>query len=183
MKVPVVSNTLADIPRNEYSWRKYGHEPIKVEEALAHPYLERLDDNDDEPICLNPSYFDFEQQVAATLLLRWAVAANKWYMLHSMCKCLALIGMLREAKAALLLRADAAASVKTTSNEILASVEDYDRAIMFRFHGSETVLPDVSHRPSFVIMLVSGAVASQGWRQSFSIGNPLLGMATSLVCS
>ncbi|GJX86098.1 probable WRKY transcription factor 21 [Tanacetum coccineum] len=76
MKVPVVSNTLADIP---------------LEEALAHPYLERLHDNDDEPIC-----------------------------------------MLREAKAALLLRADAAASVKTTSNEILASVEDYDRAIMFR---------------------------------------------------
>ncbi|GKA23264.1 hypothetical protein Tco_0709226, partial [Tanacetum coccineum] len=29
IKVPVVSNTLADIPRNEYSWRKYGHEPIK----------------------------------------------------------------------------------------------------------------------------------------------------------
>ncbi|GJY57097.1 probable WRKY transcription factor 21 [Tanacetum coccineum] len=29
MKVPVVCNTLADIPRNEYSWRKYGHEPIK----------------------------------------------------------------------------------------------------------------------------------------------------------
>ncbi|GKE12703.1 hypothetical protein Tco_1416254, partial [Tanacetum coccineum] len=77
MKVPIVSNTLVDIPRNEYSWRKYGHEPIKVEEALAHPYLERLDDNDDEPICLNPFYFDFEQQVAATLLLRWAVAANK----------------------------------------------------------------------------------------------------------
>ncbi|GJR78902.1 zinc finger, CCHC-type containing protein [Tanacetum coccineum] len=29
MKVPVVCNTLADIPRNEYSWRKYGHEPTK----------------------------------------------------------------------------------------------------------------------------------------------------------
>ncbi|GJX10947.1 putative WRKY transcription factor 21 [Tanacetum coccineum] len=29
MKEPVVSNTLADIPHNEYSWRKYGHEPIK----------------------------------------------------------------------------------------------------------------------------------------------------------
>ncbi|GJS56886.1 hypothetical protein Tco_0651670 [Tanacetum coccineum] len=38
--------------------------------------------------------------------------------------------MLREARAALLLRADAAASVETTSNEILASVEDYDRAIV-----------------------------------------------------
>ncbi|GJX28692.1 hypothetical protein Tco_0236771 [Tanacetum coccineum] len=39
------------------------------------------------------------------------------------------VGMPREARAALLLRADAAASVETTSNEILASVEDYDRAI------------------------------------------------------
>ncbi|GKF17418.1 hypothetical protein Tco_0062336, partial [Tanacetum coccineum] len=29
-------------------------------------------------------------------------------------------------------------------------------------HGSKTVLPDVSHRPSFVIMLVSAVVASQG---------------------
>nr|GEX60176.1 probable WRKY transcription factor 21 [Tanacetum cinerariifolium] len=30
MKVMVVCNTLADIPRNEYYWRKYGHEPMKV---------------------------------------------------------------------------------------------------------------------------------------------------------
>ncbi|GJY47719.1 hypothetical protein Tco_0436782 [Tanacetum coccineum] len=36
-------------------------------------------------------------------------------------------------------------------------------------HGSETVLPDVSHRPSFVIMLVSAAVASQGDNPSVSV--------------
>ncbi|GJR38526.1 mitogen-activated protein kinase 3 [Tanacetum coccineum] len=59
---------------------------ITVEEALAHPYLERLHDDDDEPICPNPFCLDFEQQVAATLILRWAVAMNKCNVIHSMCK-------------------------------------------------------------------------------------------------
>nr|BAM13294.1 MAP kinase 5 [Oryza punctata] len=35
---------------------------ITVEEALDHPYLERLHDIADEPICLEPFSFDFEQQ-------------------------------------------------------------------------------------------------------------------------
>nr|GEY20976.1 mitogen-activated protein kinase 3-like [Tanacetum cinerariifolium] len=59
---------------------------ITVEEALEHPYLERLHDDDDEPIYPNPFCFDFEQQVTATLLLRWAVAANKCNVIHSLCK-------------------------------------------------------------------------------------------------
>lgn len=29
IKVPAVSNKLADIPPDEYSWRKYGQKPIK----------------------------------------------------------------------------------------------------------------------------------------------------------
>jgi serine/threonine protein kinase len=35
---------------------------ITVEEALDHPYLERLHDIADEPICLEPFSFDFEQK-------------------------------------------------------------------------------------------------------------------------
>ncbi|CAD6210711.1 unnamed protein product [Miscanthus lutarioriparius] len=35
---------------------------ITVEEALEHPYLERLHDIADEPICTEPFSFDFEQQ-------------------------------------------------------------------------------------------------------------------------
>ncbi|KAK8488793.1 hypothetical protein V6N13_138485 [Hibiscus sabdariffa] len=35
---------------------------ITVEEALAHPYLERLHDIADEPVCPVPFNFDFEQQ-------------------------------------------------------------------------------------------------------------------------
>ncbi|KAI8573755.1 hypothetical protein RHMOL_Rhmol01G0300800 [Rhododendron molle] len=34
---------------------------ITVEEALAHPYLARLHDIADEPVCLEPFSFDFEQ--------------------------------------------------------------------------------------------------------------------------
>lgn len=34
---------------------------ITVEEALAHPYLERLHDIADEPVCMEPFSFDFEQ--------------------------------------------------------------------------------------------------------------------------
>lgn len=33
-----------------------------VEEALAHPYLARLHDEADEPVCPEPFSFDFEQQ-------------------------------------------------------------------------------------------------------------------------
>lgn len=33
-----------------------------VAEALAHPYLERLHDVDDEPVCTEPFSFDFERQ-------------------------------------------------------------------------------------------------------------------------
>jgi hypothetical protein len=29
IKVPAVSNKIADIPPDEYSWRKYGQKPIK----------------------------------------------------------------------------------------------------------------------------------------------------------
>ncbi|KAL6902322.1 hypothetical protein ACP4OV_005198 [Aristida adscensionis] len=35
---------------------------ITVEEALDHPYLERLHDIADEPVCTEPFSFDFEQQ-------------------------------------------------------------------------------------------------------------------------
>ncbi|XP_027908775.1 mitogen-activated protein kinase 3 isoform X1 [Vigna unguiculata] len=35
---------------------------ITVEEALAHPYLEKLHDVADEPICMEPFSFEFEQQ-------------------------------------------------------------------------------------------------------------------------
>ncbi|PKU87953.1 mitogen-activated protein kinase 5 [Dendrobium catenatum] len=35
---------------------------LTVDEALAHPYLERLHDVDDEPVCMEPFSFDFEQQ-------------------------------------------------------------------------------------------------------------------------
>lgn len=33
-----------------------------VDEALAHPYLARLHDEADEPVCPEPFSFDFEQQ-------------------------------------------------------------------------------------------------------------------------
>lgn len=35
---------------------------ITVEGALEHPYLERLHDIADEPVCTEPFSFDFEQQ-------------------------------------------------------------------------------------------------------------------------
>lgn len=34
---------------------------ITVDEALCHPYLESLHDNNDEPVCSSPFHFDFEQ--------------------------------------------------------------------------------------------------------------------------
>lgn len=41
IKVPAISNKIADIPPDEYSWRKYGQKPIK---GSPHPrYLLKCD--------------------------------------------------------------------------------------------------------------------------------------------
>ncbi|KAM5583919.1 hypothetical protein ABKV19_003677 [Rosa sericea] len=57
---------------------------ITVEEALAHPYLERLHDVADEPICTVPFSFDFEQQPLGEeqmkdMIYREAIAFNPEY--------------------------------------------------------------------------------------------------------
>ncbi|OVA18180.1 Protein kinase domain [Macleaya cordata] len=54
---------------------------ITVEEALAHPYLERLHDIADEPVCPVPFSFEFEQQVLTEeqikeMIYREALAFN-----------------------------------------------------------------------------------------------------------
>ncbi|BBH04902.1 mitogen-activated protein kinase 3 [Prunus dulcis] len=64
-------------------WRGFSH-TITVEEALAHPYLERLHDVADEPICNEPFSFDFEQQPLGEeqmkdMIYREAIALNPEY--------------------------------------------------------------------------------------------------------
>jgi serine/threonine protein kinase len=57
---------------------------ITVEEALAHPYLARLHDLADEPICAEPFSFDFEQQPLGEeqmkeMIYREAISLNPQY--------------------------------------------------------------------------------------------------------
>ncbi|KAL5581168.1 hypothetical protein UlMin_013610 [Ulmus minor] len=57
---------------------------ITVEEALAHPYLERLHDVADEPVCSNPFSFDFEQRPLSEdqmkdMIYQEAIALNPEY--------------------------------------------------------------------------------------------------------
>nr|AKL87248.1 mitogen-activated protein kinase 13 [Linum usitatissimum] len=57
---------------------------ITVEEALAHPYLERLHDIADEPVCQESFSFDFEQQVLSEeqmkeMIYREALSFNPEY--------------------------------------------------------------------------------------------------------
>ncbi|XP_044482357.1 mitogen-activated protein kinase 3 [Mangifera indica] len=57
---------------------------ITVEEALAHPYLARLHDIADEPVCPEPFSFDFEQQSLGEeqmkdLIYKEALASNPEY--------------------------------------------------------------------------------------------------------
>ena len=54
---------------------------ISVEDALAHPYLNSLHDISDEPICMTPFSFDFEQHALTEeqmreLIYREALAFN-----------------------------------------------------------------------------------------------------------
>lgn len=55
-----------------------------VEDALAHPYLTSLHDISDEPVCMTPFSFDFEQHALTEeqmkeLIYREAVAFNPEY--------------------------------------------------------------------------------------------------------
>ncbi|CAJ2654325.1 unnamed protein product [Trifolium pratense] len=57
---------------------------ITVEEALAHPYLEKLHDVADEPICMEPFSFEFERQhldeeQIKEMIYREALALNPEY--------------------------------------------------------------------------------------------------------
>ncbi|XP_010253496.1 PREDICTED: mitogen-activated protein kinase 3-like [Nelumbo nucifera] len=57
---------------------------ITVEEALAHPYLERLHDIADEPVCPEPFSFEFEKQALVEeqmkeMIYREALAFNPEY--------------------------------------------------------------------------------------------------------
>lgn len=49
---------------------------MAVEEALAHPYLARLHDVADEPICPSPFSFDFEQQCLGEEQMKDAIYAE-----------------------------------------------------------------------------------------------------------
>lgn len=55
-----------------------------VEDALAHPYLASLHDESDEPVCMTPFNFDFEQHALSEeqmkeLIYREALAFNPEY--------------------------------------------------------------------------------------------------------
>lgn len=55
-----------------------------VDEALAHPYLEKLHDIADEPVCSEPFSFDFEHQSLGEeqmkdMIYREAIALNPEY--------------------------------------------------------------------------------------------------------
>ena len=57
---------------------------VTVEEALAHPYLERLHDIADEPICMEPFSFEFEQHALTEdqmkeLIYNEAISLNPQY--------------------------------------------------------------------------------------------------------
>nr|GMD99829.1 mitogen-activated protein kinase homolog MMK1 [Ipomoea batatas] len=58
---------------------------LNVEDALAHPYLTSLHDISDEPTCMNPFSFDFEQHALTEeqmkeLIYREALAFNPEYL-------------------------------------------------------------------------------------------------------
>ncbi|KAL8130207.1 hypothetical protein V2J09_019362 [Rumex salicifolius] len=59
-------------------------ERVTVEDALAHPYLNSLHDISDEPVCMTPFSFDFEQHALSEeqmreLIYREALAFNPEY--------------------------------------------------------------------------------------------------------
>ncbi|XP_042392089.1 mitogen-activated protein kinase 1 isoform X2 [Zingiber officinale] len=59
-KFPHVNHTAIDLVEKMLTFDP--RQRITVEEALAHPYLAALHDSSDEPVCMMPFSFDFEQQ-------------------------------------------------------------------------------------------------------------------------
>lgn len=67
--------------RGDYDWTFCS---CAVEEALSHPYLARLHDIADEPICQKPFSFEFEQQALGEeqmkdMIYEEALALNPGY--------------------------------------------------------------------------------------------------------
>ncbi|XP_042453838.1 mitogen-activated protein kinase 1-like [Zingiber officinale] len=78
-KFPHVNHTAIDLVEKMLTFDP--RQRITVEEALAHPYLTALHDSSDEPVCMMPFSFDFEQQALSEeqmkeLIYREALAFN-----------------------------------------------------------------------------------------------------------
>ena len=74
IRVPSVSNKLADIPPDDYSWRKYGQKPIK---GSPYPrYANFLD--------FSPSLFQKSSKVGNQLLIVMTCTSTFWRLTSSL---------------------------------------------------------------------------------------------------
>ncbi|XP_042425161.1 mitogen-activated protein kinase 1-like [Zingiber officinale] len=81
-KFPHVNRTAIDLVEKMLTFDP--RKRITVEEALSHPYLASLHDSSDEPVCMMPFSFDFEQHALSEeqmkeLIYREALAFNPEY--------------------------------------------------------------------------------------------------------
>ncbi|CAI0540987.1 unnamed protein product [Linum tenue] len=81
-KFPTVHPSAIDLVKKMLTFDP--RQRITVEDALAHPYLNSLHDISDEPVCMTPFSFDFEQRALSEeqmkeLIYREALAFNPDY--------------------------------------------------------------------------------------------------------
>ncbi|KAL0365855.1 UNVERIFIED_CONTAM: Mitogen-activated protein kinaseMMK1 [Sesamum radiatum] len=81
MFIPLPLYQIAD-----FSLRFLSMSSRPVEDALAHPYLNSLHDISDEPVCMTPFSFDFEQHALTEdqmkeLIYRESLAFNPEYQM------------------------------------------------------------------------------------------------------